>query len=70
MLLAFLGGVGPTEIVVVLLALALIFGANKIPEIGANLGKGIRNFKKSFTGDDEEEAERKKLEEGKSGDKL
>jgi sec-independent protein translocase protein TatA len=62
-MLAMLGGVGPTEIVVVMLALALIFGASRIPEIGANLGKGIRNFKKSFTG--EEEDEQNKLNEGK-----
>jgi len=59
-----LGGVGPWEILVVLLALALIFGASRIPEIGSNLGKGIKNFKKSFSEiGDEEPPDVKKIEE-------
>ena len=36
--------IGAGEIVVILLILALIFGAGRLPEIGANLGKGIKNF--------------------------
>ena len=30
----------------------LVFGANKIPQLGDALGKGIRNFKKATAGDD------------------
>ncbi len=56
-------GIGPWEIVVVLLVLALIFGASRIPEIGSNLGKGIKNFKKSFTQADDEEEDKKQLKE-------
>ena len=56
-----LGGLGTGEIVLIIFALALIFGAKRIPEIGASLGKGIRNFKNSFT--DEESKETKQLEE-------
>ncbi|SVE39474.1 uncharacterized protein METZ01_LOCUS492328 [marine metagenome] len=32
----------------------LIFGAKRLPEIGSSLGKGIRTFKSSVTGEDEE----------------
>ena len=60
-----LGGLGPTEILLILLVLAFIFGASRLPEIGANLGKGIRNFKKSFSEIESEESEKKQLEEAK-----
>jgi TatA/E family protein of Tat protein translocase len=41
--LAFLGG---TEIIIIFLAILLLFGADKIPEITQGLGKGIREFRK------------------------
>jgi sec-independent protein translocase protein TatA len=40
------------EILVVLVVVLLIFGANKIPQLGDALGKGIRNFKKATRDDD------------------
>ncbi len=41
------------EILIVLVVLLLIFGANKIPQLGDALGKGIRNFRKATgSGDD------------------
>jgi sec-independent protein translocase protein TatA len=41
------------EILIVLVVLLLIFGANKIPQLGDALGKGIRNFRKATgAGDD------------------
>lgn len=57
-------GIGPWEIVVILVVLALIFGASRIPEIGSNLGKGIRNFKKSFTEIEEDKQPDKQLDQG------
>ena len=39
---------GPLEMVLVLLALLLLFGAKRLPEIGTSLGKGIREFKSSI----------------------
>lgn len=42
---------GTGEIVVVLLVVLLVFGANKIPQLGDALGRGIRNFKKASAGD-------------------
>jgi sec-independent protein translocase protein TatA len=40
------------EILVILVVVLLIFGANKIPQLGDALGKGIRNFRKSQREDD------------------
>ncbi len=39
---------GPMEMILVLLALLLLFGAKRLPEIGTSLGKGIREFKSSI----------------------
>jgi len=43
--LAFLGGLGATEAVLIFLAIVFLFGAKKIPELAKGLGKGIREFK-------------------------
>jgi sec-independent protein translocase protein TatA len=42
-----LGRVGIPELVIILFIIILIFGANRLPEIGRGIGKGIRNFKES-----------------------
>ena len=47
-------GLGVPELVIILVVALLIFGPGKLPEIGSALGKGIRDFKKSFEGGDEE----------------
>lgn len=36
---------GPTELIIILLIVVLLFGAKKIPEIAKGLGKGIKDFK-------------------------
>ncbi len=53
------------ELLVVLLIALIFFGGKKIPEIGRGLGDGIRQFKSSLKGGDEEADE--KREESKSG---
>ena len=45
---------GATELVIILLIVVVLFGASKLPQLGKGLGEGIRSFKKSFSGDDEE----------------
>jgi sec-independent protein translocase protein TatA len=40
-------GIGMPELIVILVIVVLIFGAGRLPEIGAGVGKAIRNFKKS-----------------------
>ncbi|NDK55559.1 Sec-independent protein translocase subunit TatA/TatB [Pontibacter fetidus] len=44
-ILLFLGGLGGTEIVLIVLAILLFFGAKRIPELAKGLGRGIREFK-------------------------
>jgi len=46
-------GLGMSELLLVLIVALVIFGASKLPEIGEGLGKGIKSFKKSVSGDDE-----------------
>ncbi|MDA8123246.1 MAG: twin-arginine translocase TatA/TatE family subunit [Deltaproteobacteria bacterium] len=41
-------GLGLPELLVVLVIVVLLFGAGKLPQIGAGIGEGIRNFKKSM----------------------
>ncbi|TAK19703.1 MAG: twin-arginine translocase TatA/TatE family subunit [Myxococcaceae bacterium] len=41
-------GLGPSELVVILLLVVLIFGATKIPQLGRGLGEGISNFKRGL----------------------
>jgi sec-independent protein translocase protein TatA len=57
-------GFGDTELVLILVIILVIFGAGKLPEIGAGLGKGIKNFKKATTGEDEIDVTPEKIEEG------
>ena len=48
-----LGPLGIPELVIILLIIMMIFGARRLPEIGASLGHGIRTFKSAITGEDE-----------------
>lgn len=48
-----LGGLGPMELIIILVIVLLIFGAGKLPQIGDALGKSIKNFKKASTGKEE-----------------
>jgi sec-independent protein translocase protein TatA len=45
---------GMGELVVILIIVVVLFGANRLPQLGAGLGQGIRSFKKAFGGDDDE----------------
>jgi len=40
-----MGSLGFPELVIILIIIIMIFGANRLPEIGRGIGKGIRNFK-------------------------
>jgi sec-independent protein translocase protein TatA len=42
---------GPTEILIILVVLLLLFGPSKLAGLGASLGKGIREFKKGLSTD-------------------
>ena len=45
-------GIGIPELIIILIIVLIIFGAGKLPEIGAGIGKGIKNFKKASSEDD------------------
>ena len=46
----FSGGIGPWEVVVILVALLLLFGGKKLPDLAKGLGRGLRNFKEELHG--------------------
>ena len=50
-----LGNIGPLEIIVVLIIALIVFGPKRLPELGNSLGKGIREFKDSVTGDHDDD---------------
>jgi sec-independent protein translocase protein TatA len=63
-LIPVLGSVGPTELLILLTIILLLFGAKRIPELAKGLGTGIREFKKGTSGDAEKEEVREKEKEG------
>ena len=54
--------IGPTELIILLVIVLLIFGPKRLPGLGKQLGSGMREFKDSISGkggrDDDDEAER------------
>jgi len=48
------GNIGWTGAVVIILVLLLVFGPKRLPEMGRSLGRGLREFKDSVTGDNDE----------------
>ena len=47
--------VGPLELVVVLIIALVIFGPKRLPELGRSMGKGIREFRSSVSGKDNDD---------------
>lgn len=59
---------GMGELIIILLIVLVVFGANKLPSIGDALGRSIKNFKRSSKvddEDDEDEGKGKELDEKK-----
>jgi sec-independent protein translocase protein TatA len=57
--------IGPLEIAIVLIIVLIIFGPKRLPELGQSMGRGIREFKGSLSGDkdkDDPEEKRRELE--------
>lgn len=48
-------GIGMPELIIILVIILIIFGAGKLPEIGAGMGKAIRNFKSATSEKDEKD---------------
>jgi sec-independent protein translocase protein TatA len=49
------GNIGPLEVGIVLIVALLVFGPKRLPELGHGLGRGLREFKSSVTGESEGE---------------
>lgn len=66
------GNLGFTELLMILIIVLVLFGARRVPEIGASIGKGIREFKKNISDADREIREpiRESLREVRSGEPL
>ena len=47
-----MGGISIWQIIIILLVIALVFGMGKLPGIGRDLGKALREFRSSFEGKD------------------
>jgi sec-independent protein translocase protein TatA len=45
------GSIGPMELVIVLAIALIVLGPKKLPEVGRSIGKGMREFKDSLSGD-------------------
>jgi len=54
--------IGATEIIIIALVVILLFGGKKLPELIKGIGQSIREFKKSSSGEDEDEP-KKEVEE-------
>jgi len=52
----FIGGLGPWEVLIILVVVLLLFGGRKIPQLARDLGSGIKEFKKSITSSSNEDA--------------
>jgi len=50
--------IGPFELAIVLIIALVVFGPKRLPELGRSLGKGIREFRGSLSGDDHDEPPR------------
>ena len=60
------GPLGIPEIAIIIVIILLVFGARRLPEIGASMGKGIRTFKTALMGEEEkEESENQTAASGK-----
>jgi sec-independent protein translocase protein TatA len=51
------GWIGPWEIAILLVIVLLVFGPKRLPEMGRSLGKGMREFKDSITGKEDDKPE-------------
>jgi sec-independent protein translocase protein TatA len=64
-------GLGMPELIVILVIVLVLFGANRLPEMGKGIGQAIRNFKKATSEPDEIDVTPKKKvtqDEGKGGE--
>lgn len=54
---------GPTELIIILVIVVLLFGVGRLSQIGGELGKGIREFRSGLREEDDDDASEKKEED-------
>jgi sec-independent protein translocase protein TatA len=57
--------VGPLELAIVLIIALIVFGPKRLPELGRSLGRGIREFRGSLGGDDDDSERHGEIESSK-----
>jgi sec-independent protein translocase protein TatA len=52
-------GIGPTELIIVLVLALIVLGPKRLPEVGRSIGRGMREFRESVAGrhDDDDDAD-------------
>ena len=60
-------GLGPTELIIILIIVIILFGAGRIGRIAGELGSGIRDFREGLKGDDEKDKENEGDEKSSQG---
>ena len=58
-----MGGLGTTELIIILVIVVLLFGVGRLTRIGGELGRGIREFRSGLQGEEGDESEELKSEE-------
>jgi sec-independent protein translocase protein TatA len=61
-------GLGPTELILILVIILLLFGIGRISKIGGELGSGIRSFREGLSGSKNKDKQAKKEENEESTD--
>ncbi|MGI8903356.1 MAG: twin-arginine translocase TatA/TatE family subunit [Solirubrobacteraceae bacterium] len=60
-----MGPLGPTELIIILVIVLVLFGAKRLPDLGKSLGSGMREFKDAVTPGKEDDRDRdRSLEQG------
>lgn len=63
--------IGPLELAIVLIIALVVFGPKRLPELGRSLGRGIREFRGSVSGDhrdsDDDESQKREIPAGDPG---
>jgi sec-independent protein translocase protein TatA len=58
-----MGGLGTTELIIILVIVVLLFGVGRLTRIGGELGRGIREFRSGLQGEEDDETEEPESEE-------
>ena len=59
-----MGGLGVPELLIIGIIVLFLFGGKRLPELGAGLGKSIKEFKNAFKSDDGEKKDPKESDKG------